>query len=205
MPFHVKAYIDDHVVSAVAGTAKEAFAKAVEWHVVNKLADVSIGEGVRNYSIAEFSAIIAQGRPARSAKGAGKLVYYPTPELPDDTPLKHVRLSTRIRRGLEFGGLKTVGEVRSASDALLLNFQDLGKGSLRHLRETLGTAEEMTTFAIKRRWTSEEVKKVDEFLNAGKEAAEIAVLLNRSRQAVYALLQRRYRKQARLSTSSRRG
>ena len=52
----------------------------------------------------------------------------------------------------------------------------------------------------RRRWTLEEEQKLDELLDAGTEAAEVAVILNRSRQAVYALLQRRYRKQARLST-----
>ena len=57
----------------------------------------------------------------------------------------------------------------------------------------------------RRRWTSEEEQKLDELLDAGTEAAEIAVILNRSRQAIYALLQRRYRKQARLSTLSRSG
>ena len=67
-----------------------------------------------------------------------KTFLYPTPELPDDTPLEHVRLSTRIRNALEVGGLKTVGEVRTASDAELLSFQDLGEGSVRHLREALG-------------------------------------------------------------------
>jgi hypothetical protein len=34
--------------------------------------------------------------------------------------------------------LKTVGEVREASDATLLSLQDLGQGSVAHLRETLG-------------------------------------------------------------------
>lgn len=48
----------------------------------------------------------------------------------------------------------------------------------------------------RRRWTSEEEQKLDELLDAGKEAAEIAVELNRTRQAVYARLQRRYRKRA---------
>jgi hypothetical protein len=33
---------------------------------------------------------------------------------------------------------KTVGEIREASDATLLSLQDLGKGSVAHLRETLG-------------------------------------------------------------------
>jgi hypothetical protein len=35
-------------------------------------------------------------------------------------------------------GWKTVGEIREASDATLLSLQDLGKGSVAHLRETLG-------------------------------------------------------------------
>ena len=63
---------------------------------------------------------------------------YPTSELPDDTPLEHVRFSTRIRKALEFGGLKTVGDVRTASDEALLSFRNLGHGSVQHLRETLG-------------------------------------------------------------------
>ena len=41
-------------------------------------------------------------------------------------------------RRLMPAGLKTVGEVREASDAMLLNLQDLGPGSVAHLRETLG-------------------------------------------------------------------
>ena len=59
-----------------------------------------------------------------------KVFLYPTPELPDDTPLECVRFSTRIRNALEFGGLKTVGEARTASDAVLLSFQGLGRGSV---------------------------------------------------------------------------
>jgi hypothetical protein len=35
-------------------------------------------------------------------------------------------------------GWKTVGEIREASDATLLSLQYLGKGSVVHLRETLG-------------------------------------------------------------------
>ena len=66
------------------------------------------------------------------------MFLYPTPELPDCTPLEEVHLSTRIRNALKFGELKTVGDVRTASDAVLLSFQDLGHGSVRHLRETLG-------------------------------------------------------------------
>jgi hypothetical protein len=45
-----------------------------------------------------------------------------------------------------------------------------------------------------RRWTSNEEAELDRLLDAGKEAAEIAVVLNRTRQAIYARLQRIYRK-----------
>jgi DNA-directed RNA polymerase alpha subunit len=62
----------------------------------------------------------------------------PTPELPDDTPIEDVRFSTRIRNALNAAGLKTVGEVRETADEILLSFQDLGKASVAHLRETLG-------------------------------------------------------------------
>jgi DNA-directed RNA polymerase alpha subunit len=63
---------------------------------------------------------------------------YPTPELPDDTPIDHVRFATRIRRVLKTAGITTIGEVRKTSDKTLLSLQDLGQGSVTHLRETLG-------------------------------------------------------------------
>jgi DNA-directed RNA polymerase alpha subunit len=62
----------------------------------------------------------------------------PRPELPDDTPIEEVRFPTRIRNVLAGAGLKTVGEVRETTDEILLSFQDLGPGSVAHLRETLG-------------------------------------------------------------------
>jgi DNA-directed RNA polymerase alpha subunit len=62
----------------------------------------------------------------------------PTPELPDDTLIENVRFATRIRNVLAAAGLKTVGEVRETDDEILLSFQDLGKASVAHLRETLG-------------------------------------------------------------------
>ena len=66
------------------------------------------------------------------------MFLYPTPELPDDTPIDHVRFATRIRNALNAAGIKTVGEVRKTSDKTLLSLQDLGPGSVAHLRETLG-------------------------------------------------------------------
>jgi hypothetical protein len=50
----------------------------------------------------------------------------------------------------------------------------------------------------RRRWTRDDTSKFDGLLDAGKEAAEIALAINRARRAVYSRLQRVYRKQARL-------
>jgi IS30 family transposase len=50
-----------------------------------------------------------------------------------------------------------------------------------------------------RRWTSDEETELDRLLDAGKEAAEIAVALDRTRQAIYARLQRLYKKRAKSS------
>jgi DNA-directed RNA polymerase alpha subunit len=69
-------------------------------------------------------------------------MFNPAPELPDDTPIDNVRFSTRIRTAVAAAGWKTVGEIREASDATLLSLQDLGKGSVAHLRETLGLPSE---------------------------------------------------------------
>jgi DNA-directed RNA polymerase alpha subunit len=79
---------------------------------------------------------LREERLAREA-AAGPM-FYPAPELPDDTPIENVRFSTRIRNALDAAGLKTVGEARETPDATLLTFQDLGPGSVAHLRETLG-------------------------------------------------------------------
>jgi len=62
----------------------------------------------------------------------------PTPELPDDTPVREVRFPTRIKNALFAAGLKTIGEVRETSDNALLALPDFGKTSVAQLRETLG-------------------------------------------------------------------
>jgi hypothetical protein len=43
-----------------------------------------------------------------------------------------------------------------------------------------------------RRWTSDEQKKRDDLLNSGKDAAERASTLQRTRQAIYGRLQRAF-------------
>jgi DNA-directed RNA polymerase alpha subunit len=79
---------------------------------------------------------LREERLAREA-AAGPMLY-PTPELPDVTLIENVRFSTRVRNALNAAGMKTIGEVRETSDDTLLSLPDLGKGSVAHLRETLG-------------------------------------------------------------------
>jgi DNA-directed RNA polymerase alpha subunit len=62
----------------------------------------------------------------------------PKPELPDSTRVDRIRFPARIRNVLAAAGLTTVSEVREASDKMLLSLPDLGQGSVKHLRETLG-------------------------------------------------------------------
>jgi DNA-directed RNA polymerase alpha subunit len=62
----------------------------------------------------------------------------PTPELPDDTLLDNVELPTRTRNVFAAAGLRTVGEVREASDGMLVSLPNLGWRSVAHIRETLG-------------------------------------------------------------------
>ena len=59
MPFLVQADVDDHTLAVTTETAKEAFAKAVEWHVAKRLSNVTISDGTKSYTVAEFSSVTA--------------------------------------------------------------------------------------------------------------------------------------------------
>jgi len=69
----------------------------------------------------------------------GLVMLDPIPELPDNTPISDVELPARIRNVLAAAGLKTVGEVREASDELLSSLDDIGKASVTLLLSTSGT------------------------------------------------------------------
>jgi hypothetical protein len=73
MPFVVKGYYADHPLTVTQESAKAAFAKAVEWHVVEKFTDVSISDGKKSYSIAEFSLVMARQEIARTLAEAVEL------------------------------------------------------------------------------------------------------------------------------------
>ena len=61
----------------------------------------------------------------------------PTPELGDDTPTDRIRFPTRIRNVLAAERLKTVGEIRQASDKMLIALPDLGRGSVAYLGQSV--------------------------------------------------------------------
>ena len=73
MPFLVQGCVDDHTLAVTTATAKEAFAKAVEWQVTERFVDVSIYDGVKLYSIEEFSSVMALREIANTVEAATKL------------------------------------------------------------------------------------------------------------------------------------
>ena len=70
MPYLVQGCIDDHTLAVTADTAKEAFAKAIEWHVVEKFSGVSIYDSARMYSIDEFASVMALQEIANTVEAA---------------------------------------------------------------------------------------------------------------------------------------
>jgi DNA-directed RNA polymerase alpha subunit len=64
--------------------------------------------------------------------------YDPYPNLLDDVSVDQVRLLPSIKEALVAAGLKTVGDVRKTSDAMLLSFKNLGQSSVTRLRNELG-------------------------------------------------------------------
>jgi DNA-directed RNA polymerase alpha subunit len=67
--------------------------------------------------------------------------YNPDPNLPDDLSIHQVRLRPGIKRALAAAGLKTIGDVRKTSDAMLFSIQSLGWKSVARLRIELGHAD----------------------------------------------------------------
>lgn len=59
MPFMVRGFCNKNPLMLTSETAKEAFAKAIEWHIVERFTDVSISDGGQAYTISEFASLIA--------------------------------------------------------------------------------------------------------------------------------------------------
>ena len=77
MPFVVQAHTDNHTVTVTTVTAKEAFAKAIEWHISGPFAHISISDDIKTYWLETFSlamALLEIGKTLDAAelKAAGK-------------------------------------------------------------------------------------------------------------------------------------
>jgi hypothetical protein len=59
MPFTVRGFYKNNPLTLTGVAAKDAFAKAIEWHIVERLTDVSISDGIKDYTIAEFASLMA--------------------------------------------------------------------------------------------------------------------------------------------------
>jgi hypothetical protein len=72
MPFLVQGSIDDQTLAVTTATAQEAFAKAIEWHVAERLTNVSIYDGTKVYSIDAFSVAMALLEIAKPVEATAK-------------------------------------------------------------------------------------------------------------------------------------
>ena len=68
MPFEVKGRVYGRLLKANADTAKEVFAIAVEWQVANCAWDLSISDGSRSFTVAEFAWAMASDEIANTAR-----------------------------------------------------------------------------------------------------------------------------------------
>jgi len=59
MLFVVQAHTDNHTVTVTTVTAKEAFAKAIEWHISGPFTHISISDDIKTYSLEAFSLAMA--------------------------------------------------------------------------------------------------------------------------------------------------
>jgi hypothetical protein len=64
----VQGNIDDHTLAVTCETAKEAF----EWQIV-QFADVSISDGTRSYTAAEFASLMALKEVADTVEASAEL------------------------------------------------------------------------------------------------------------------------------------
>jgi hypothetical protein len=68
MAFEVKGRVYGRLLKANADTAKEVFAIAVEWQVANCAWDLTISDGSRSFSVAEFAWTMASDEIANTAR-----------------------------------------------------------------------------------------------------------------------------------------
>ena len=84
MSFLVKGFLDDHSLSTTIATAKEAFAKAIEWHDTGRFSNVTISDDSKSYSIVAFALAMAHLEIAKTGNDAGDA----SPEAPARNAMK---------------------------------------------------------------------------------------------------------------------
>ena len=70
MSFLVQGFLDDHTLSVTVPTARDAFAKAIEWHDGGRFSNVTISHGSVTYSIVAFALAMARLEIAKTANDA---------------------------------------------------------------------------------------------------------------------------------------
>ena len=73
MPFLVQGSLDKRTLVVTTATAKEAYAKAVEWHVTGRFTHVTIRDSTKTYSIEAFALAMALLEIAKTVKAAAEL------------------------------------------------------------------------------------------------------------------------------------
>jgi hypothetical protein len=72
MPFLVQASSDCQTLAVTTATAKEAFAKAVEWQVVGRCTQVTISDSSNTYSTDAFALAMALLDIAKTVNSASE-------------------------------------------------------------------------------------------------------------------------------------
>jgi hypothetical protein len=73
MPFSVQACLDDHTLSVTTATAKDAYAKAIDWQKTGRFNSVTIKDSTKIYSIAAFAVAMALLEIAKTVNAAAEL------------------------------------------------------------------------------------------------------------------------------------
>jgi hypothetical protein len=110
MPFLVQACLDDHALAVATATAREAYAKAIEWHKIGRFTFISITDSTKTYSIDAFALAMALLEIAKTV-----------------TPLPSRRRKANVARGLwltRAGGAKFEDPISLPSGRTLVTLRD---------------------------------------------------------------------------------
>ena len=72
MPFLVQACLDEHTLAVTAETAREAYARAIEWHRTGRFTSISITDSTKTYSIDAFALAMALLEIAKTVNAAAE-------------------------------------------------------------------------------------------------------------------------------------